>query len=121
LIRWKSKPCDDDADIDSASQQLVGRAATVVNQALVIRNWLVGALLASILEEKRRLTREGKVKKTLALGPIKTQDRWQCSYPGERPVQTYRTARGTHGELQRPTARTTGAHLLDVAMSQLLS
>jgi predicted nuclease of restriction endonuclease-like (RecB) superfamily len=31
--------------IDSASQQLLGRAATVVNQALVLRNWLVGAYL----------------------------------------------------------------------------
>lgn len=31
--------------IDSASAQLLGRAAAVVNQALVIRNWLVGAYL----------------------------------------------------------------------------
>jgi len=31
--------------IDAASQQLLGRAATVVNQALVIRNWLVGAYI----------------------------------------------------------------------------
>jgi predicted nuclease of restriction endonuclease-like (RecB) superfamily len=29
--------------IDAASQQLLGRAAAVVNQALVIRNWLIGA------------------------------------------------------------------------------
>jgi hypothetical protein len=31
--------------IDSASQELLGRAATVVNQALVIRNWLIGAYI----------------------------------------------------------------------------
>jgi predicted nuclease of restriction endonuclease-like (RecB) superfamily len=31
--------------IDSASQHLLGRAATVVNQALVIRNWLIGAYI----------------------------------------------------------------------------
>ena len=31
--------------IDSASQQLTGRVATVANQALVLRNWLVGAYL----------------------------------------------------------------------------
>jgi len=31
--------------IDAASQQLLGRAATAVNQALVIRNWLVGAYI----------------------------------------------------------------------------
>lgn len=31
--------------IDSASQQLLGRAAAVVNQALVLRNWLVGAYI----------------------------------------------------------------------------
>jgi predicted nuclease of restriction endonuclease-like (RecB) superfamily len=31
--------------IDAASQQLLGRAAAVVNQSLVIRNWLVGAYI----------------------------------------------------------------------------
>lgn len=31
--------------IDSASQQLLGRAAAVVNQALILRNWLIGAYL----------------------------------------------------------------------------
>ncbi|MGA2174870.1 MAG: PDDEXK nuclease domain-containing protein [Verrucomicrobiota bacterium] len=31
--------------IDSASRELLGRAAAVVNQSLVIRNWLVGAYL----------------------------------------------------------------------------
>ena len=31
--------------IESANTQMVGRAATVVNQALVIRNWLIGAYL----------------------------------------------------------------------------
>jgi len=31
--------------IDSASTQLLGRAAAVVNQSLVIRNWLVGAYI----------------------------------------------------------------------------
>lgn len=29
--------------IDSTSQQLLGRAAAAVNQALVIRNWIIGA------------------------------------------------------------------------------
>jgi len=31
--------------IDAASQQLLSRAATAVNQALVIRNWLIGAYI----------------------------------------------------------------------------
>ncbi len=31
--------------IDSASQELLGRAAAAVNQALVIRNWLIGAYI----------------------------------------------------------------------------
>ena len=31
--------------IDSTSQHLLGRAAAAVNQALVIRNWLVGAYI----------------------------------------------------------------------------
>jgi len=31
--------------IDSTSQQLLGRAAAAVNQALVVRNWLVGAYI----------------------------------------------------------------------------
>ena len=31
--------------IDSASQALLGRAAQAVNQALVVRNWLVAARL----------------------------------------------------------------------------
>ncbi len=31
--------------IESANMQMVGRAAVVVNQALVIRNWLIGAYL----------------------------------------------------------------------------
>src|SRR5438309_1645798 len=31
--------------IDSACQHLLGRAATAVNQALVMRNWLVGAYI----------------------------------------------------------------------------
>jgi len=31
--------------IDSASRQLLGRAAAAVNQALVIRNWVVGAYI----------------------------------------------------------------------------
>ncbi len=31
--------------IDSASQQWLGRAAAVVNQSLVIRNWLIGAYI----------------------------------------------------------------------------
>ena len=31
--------------IDAASQQLLGHAASVVNQSLVIRNWIVGAYI----------------------------------------------------------------------------
>jgi hypothetical protein len=31
--------------IDSASQALLGRVAKAVNQALVVRNWLIGAHL----------------------------------------------------------------------------
>ena len=31
--------------INSASQQLLGRAAAAVNQSLVLRNWLIGAYI----------------------------------------------------------------------------
>ena len=35
--------------IDSASQQLLGRAAAAVNQSLVLRNWLIGAYIVEFL------------------------------------------------------------------------
>ena len=42
--------------IDSASQALLGRAAKAVNQALVVRNWLIGAHLLEF-EQKRPRSR----------------------------------------------------------------
>lgn len=46
--------------IDSASQQLLGRVAAVVNQALVIRNWLVGAYLVEFEQEAEDRARYGE-------------------------------------------------------------
>lgn len=42
-VAFPMKYSDLVASIDTASQELLSRAATVVNQALVLRNWLVGA------------------------------------------------------------------------------
>ncbi len=53
--------------IDSASRQLLGRAAAAVNQALVIRNWLVGAYLVEFEQEGEDRARYGEgLLKTLA-------------------------------------------------------
>jgi predicted nuclease of restriction endonuclease-like (RecB) superfamily len=46
--------------IDSASQQLLGRVAAAVNQALVIRNWLVGAYLVEFEQEGEDRARYGE-------------------------------------------------------------
>ena len=45
--------------IDSASQQLLGRAAAVVNQSLVVRNWLVGAYIVEFEQHGKDRARYG--------------------------------------------------------------
>jgi len=45
--------------IDSASQQLLGRAAAVVNQSLVMRNWLVGAYIVEFEQNGEDRARYG--------------------------------------------------------------
>jgi predicted nuclease of restriction endonuclease-like (RecB) superfamily len=45
--------------IDSASQHLLGRAAAAVNQALVIRNWLVGAYIVEFEQNGEDRARYG--------------------------------------------------------------
>ena len=45
--------------IDSASRQLLGRAAAVVNQCLVIRNWLIGAYLVEFEQHGKDRARYG--------------------------------------------------------------
>jgi predicted nuclease of restriction endonuclease-like (RecB) superfamily len=44
-VAFPMKYSDLVATIDTASQELLGRVAAVVNQALVLRNWLVGAYI----------------------------------------------------------------------------
>lgn len=46
--------------IDSASQQLLGRAAAVVNQSLVVRNWLVGAYVVEFEQNGEDRARYGE-------------------------------------------------------------
>jgi predicted nuclease of restriction endonuclease-like (RecB) superfamily len=46
--------------IDSASQQLLGRAAVVVNQSLVIRNWVVGAYIVEFEQNGEDRARYGE-------------------------------------------------------------
>ena len=45
--------------IDSASQQLLERAAAAVNQALVIRNWLIGAYIVEFEQHGKDRARYG--------------------------------------------------------------
>lgn len=45
--------------IDSASEQLLGRAAVVVNQSLVIRNWLIGAYIVEFEQRGEDRARYG--------------------------------------------------------------
>lgn len=47
------------AAIDSTSQRLVGRAAAAVNQALVIRNWLIGAYIVEFEQHGEDRARYG--------------------------------------------------------------
>ena len=54
--------------IDAASQHLLGRAAAVVNQALVIRNWFVGAYLVEYEQDGKDRARYGaRLLETLAV------------------------------------------------------
>src|ERR1700736_1296021 len=46
--------------IDAASQALLGRAAKAVNQALVLRNWLIGAHLFEFEQSGRDRARYGQ-------------------------------------------------------------
>jgi hypothetical protein len=46
--------------IDATSQRLVGRAAAAVNQALVIRNWLIGAYIVEFEQHGEDRTRYGQ-------------------------------------------------------------
>lgn len=45
--------------IDAASQQLVGRAAAAVNQALVLRNWAIGAYIVTFEQNGEDRARYG--------------------------------------------------------------
>jgi len=45
--------------IDSASQHLLGRAAAAVNQALVIRNWLIGGYIVQFQQQGQDRARYG--------------------------------------------------------------
>jgi len=45
--------------IDSASRQLLGRAAAVVNQALVVRNWLIGSYLVEFQQHGKDRAKYG--------------------------------------------------------------
>ena len=54
--------------IDAASRQLLGRAAAIVNQALVLRNWVVGAYLIEYEQEGKDRAKYGaRLLETLAL------------------------------------------------------
>ena len=46
--------------IDAASQALLGRAAKAVNQALVLRNWLIGAHLFEFEQSGQDRARYGQ-------------------------------------------------------------
>jgi hypothetical protein len=46
--------------IDATSQHLVGRAAAAVNQALVIRNWLIGACIVEFEQHGEDRARYGQ-------------------------------------------------------------
>ena len=80
--------------IDSTSQQLLGRAASAVNQALVLRNWLVGAYIVEFEQNgedrakygDRLLPRlasdlEDRAVSGLGLSMLKSARQFYFSYP----------------------------------------
>jgi hypothetical protein len=63
--------------IDSASRQLLGRAAAAVNQSLVIRNWLIGAYIVEFEQSGEDRAKYGQ----LLLARL-SRDLEQCGVTG---------------------------------------
>jgi predicted nuclease of restriction endonuclease-like (RecB) superfamily len=67
VVATPTKYADLVRTIDAASQQLLGHAAAAVNQALVLRNWLVGAYIVEYEQGgKDRATYGARLLETLA-------------------------------------------------------
>lgn len=70
--------------IDATSQRLVGRAAAAVNQALVIRNWLIGAYIVEFEQHGEDRTRYGQRLYARFATDLHARDAQGC---GERMLQ----------------------------------
>ena len=99
--------------IDTASQQLLGRAAVVVNQSLVIRNWLVGAYIVEFEQHgedrarygERLLFRLARDLKALGVGGLSVQML-------ERTRQLYFVYPQLGANISAPVVRKLESHLL---------
>jgi len=70
--------------IDATSQHLVGRAAAAVNQALVIRNWLIGAYIVEFEQHGEDRARYGQRLYARLATDLHARDAQGC---GERMLQ----------------------------------
>lgn len=99
--------------IDSASRQLLGRAAAVVNQSLVIRNWLVGAYIVEFEQNgedranygERLLSRLARDLKARGIGGLSVQML-------ERTRQLYFVYPQLAAKISSPLVRKLGGRLL---------
>ncbi len=100
--------------IDSASQQLLARAAAAVNQALVIRNWLIGAYIVEFQQNG-----EDRAKYGARLLPRLAADLKKRKVSGaspdmlERMRQVYFAYPQIRSEISAPVVRKLTAHLLE--------
>jgi hypothetical protein len=94
--------------IDSASQHLLGRAASAVNQALVIRNWLVGAY---IVEFEQHGEDRAKYGQRLYSSLAKDLGRIGCRGCGERMLQQMANFYRIYPQLGERISQTLSAEL----------
>src|SRR5213592_3070776 len=89
--------------IDSTNQHLLGRAATAVNQALVVRNWLVGAYIVEFEQRGEDRARYGVRLYARLAADLQRKGAKGC---GERMLQQmavfYRTYPQLHKAIPQP-------------------
>jgi predicted nuclease of restriction endonuclease-like (RecB) superfamily len=99
--------------IDSASQQLLGRAAAAVNQALVIRNWLIGVYIVEFEQNGEDRAKYGaRLLPHLAADLKKRGVRGASPDMLERMRQVYFTYPHIGSEISAPVVRKLTVRLL---------
>jgi len=98
--------------IDSASQHLLGRAAAAVNQALVMRNWLIGAYIVEFEQNGEDRAKYGaRLLARLGADLKKRQVRGSSPDMLERMRQLYFTYPQLHAAISAPVVRKLAVHL----------